>query len=127
MRERRIPKHPEAEARLGTLRGFYEDLLVACTYHGVRALMKKHFPVVSENPESLIVKVDLMSQIYFSVKEWPSKETIQCRNGSRNHLLDTRWECYFDKDGKKTLIWYQEKHGSDFTKPPVILMYQFAC
>lgn len=121
MRVRREPKHPESEILIGTLEGFFKDLPVVVTYHGVRALMKKHFPIISESYGQLAVKADNDTQLSFTMSEMPSEETVPRRNGGRRHLLDTRWECWLEKGGKNTLIWYQEKKGNEFADAPVIV------
>lgn len=121
MRARREPKHPETEALLGTLEGFFKDLPVVVTYHGIRALMKKHFPVAYESYGQLAVKAGSDVQLSFTMSETPSEETVPGRNGGRRHLLDTRWECWLEKGGKNTLIWYQEKKGNEFADAPVIV------
>lgn len=122
MRTRREPKHPESEVLLGTLEGFFKDMPVAVTYHGIRALMKKHFPVICESFGQLAVKADNETQLSFTMSEMPSEATVHGRNGGRRHLLDTRWECWLEKSGKKTLIWYQEKRGNEFADAPVIVI-----
>lgn len=108
------PKDPKREEMIGTFDGFYADIHEAETFHGIRVLMKKHFPVLEETRSSLVVQC---REVRISFVE-----TEHYENGRRDKGERTlRWQCHLEQDGEKSLLWYQEKKGIEFASSPVVI------
>lgn len=92
---------------LGTLDGFLADLPICFTAFGVRSLMRKHF----------LIEIDFENYLVVSVSDLISLEFI--KRSENDRIIK---ECRFIENGKKIILWKQQKCKKDrYYSTPEIL------
>ncbi len=122
MRVKYEAKDPKRAALCGTLEGFFEELPTCQTQHGVRALLRKHFSVISENKYVLTVQVDGNSSIYLSEIQTEQKRKVGKNGGRTKNELNIRYECHFQRKDMDVLVWYQERPDGQYANAPVCVL-----